>query len=200
MRSYEAARSLFSFLGFCSWCVICVGGLVAILGASAASEMSSFYGGRASGGAILSGLVPGLAVSFLGFLGLATVQNGRATVDTAEYSQQMLKIARDQLEVSKQGNRDLASLPKSFSDFEQNAAREPVPAATSIETEPTMQSEETAPPATIEYRGRSIRIEGGFFVYGSIPFQNEEKAKSYIDALELTAPNRSLRLDPADRV
>ena len=96
MRSYEAARSLFSFLGFIAWSVVVLGVLVALVSAAGGSR----FGGAGAG---LLAMVPGVAIGIAGFILVAFVQMGRATVDTAEYTQQMLKIARDQLDVSKQG-------------------------------------------------------------------------------------------------
>ena len=46
--------------------------------------------------------IPGLTLSFAGFLSLAVVQMGRASVDAAEYSQQSLNVSRQHLELSKQ--------------------------------------------------------------------------------------------------
>ena len=101
MRSYEAARAYYSFFGFLSWCVIVLGAIVALGALTALGQMSRSFGGSSAIG--LAGLIPGIAIMFAGFLGLVTVQIGRAGVDTAEYTQQMLAIARDQLQVSRQG-------------------------------------------------------------------------------------------------
>lgn len=106
MRSYEAARSLFSFLAFCAWSVVIIGVLVALV----AGEGGSRYGG----GAGLLAMVPGIGFGLAGLLLVAFVQMGRATVDTAEYTQQMLKVARDQLEVSKQALNQGSAVGKSF--------------------------------------------------------------------------------------
>jgi len=107
MRSYEAARTLFSFLGFIAWSVIVIGVLVALVGAGSVSQY-------AGGGAGLLAMVPGFGIAIAGFILLAFVQMGRAGVDTAEYTQQMLKISRDQLEVSKQALRGNSHEPKRF--------------------------------------------------------------------------------------
>lgn len=96
MRSYETARTLFSFLAFWAWCVVIAGVLVALVSAAGASQ----YGGAGAG---LLATAPGIGIGIAGLILVAFVQMGRATVDTAEYTQQMLKIARDQLEVSQQG-------------------------------------------------------------------------------------------------
>ena len=96
MRSYEAASSLFSFLAFIAWSVVVIGVIVALVGAAGASQ----YGGSGAG---LLAMVPGIGIGITGFILVAFNQMGRATVDTAEYTQQMLEISRGQLEVSKQG-------------------------------------------------------------------------------------------------
>jgi len=101
MRSYAAARSYFSFLSFVSWCVIILGGIVALGSLAAIGQMSRSFGGSPLAG--LAGLIPGIAILFAGFMGLVLVQIGRAGVDSAEYAQQNLEIAREQLNVSKQG-------------------------------------------------------------------------------------------------
>ena len=99
MRSYEAARNLFGFLGFCAWSVIVIGVVVAFMGGTAASN--SFRTGPAELQALL-GAAPGAIVALAGFFGLALVQMGRAAVDSAEYGQQALAVSRQQLEVSRE--------------------------------------------------------------------------------------------------
>jgi hypothetical protein len=104
MRSYEAARSLFSFLSFIAWCLIIAGIGAAILGGMIGAELAQWnrvptFVGR------LIGALPGFGLSIFGFLSLAMAQTGRAGVDSAEYGQQMLQISRDQLEVSRQSMR-----------------------------------------------------------------------------------------------
>jgi hypothetical protein len=99
MRSYEAARNLFSFLALCSWAVIVLGGIVAFSGGTIAG---TGFGRGASGMSALIGAAPGIILAMIGFYGLALVQMGRAGVDSAEYSQQALDVARKQLEVSQQ--------------------------------------------------------------------------------------------------
>ncbi|MFV0644697.1 MAG: hypothetical protein ACK5NN_09400 [Sphingomonadaceae bacterium] len=99
MRSYEAARSYFGFLGFVSWCVIIIGAIVAIVSMTAFGQVSRAYGGSSMAG--LAGMIPGVAIMFSGFMGLVIVQIGRAGVDSAEYTQQMLLLSREQLEISR---------------------------------------------------------------------------------------------------
>lgn len=85
MRSYETARNLFSLLEFLSWCVVLGGVILAFIGASEAPRGSEF---------LLS--IPGILMSSFGVIAVAMVQTGRAAVDSAEYGQQALKVARDQ--------------------------------------------------------------------------------------------------------
>ena len=99
MRSYEAARNLFGFLGICSWAVIAFG---AILAFSGGTIVGTGMGRNASGLSALMGAAPGFILAMLGFYGLALVQMGRAGVDSAEYAQQSLDLSRQQLELSKQ--------------------------------------------------------------------------------------------------
>ena len=114
MRSYEAARTLFSFLGFCAWSVVVIGVLVALIGAGGGSR----YGGAGAG---LLAMVPGIGLSIAGLLLLAFVQMGRAGVDTAEYTQQMLKISRNQLEVSQQALKQSNQANKSFASVSKDS-------------------------------------------------------------------------------
>ncbi|MEM9761640.1 MAG: hypothetical protein AAF968_03865 [Pseudomonadota bacterium] len=94
MRSYETARSLYSFLGFCAWTLIVLGALAALIGMVATSQVSL-------SGAFL-GALPGLCITVAGTMALAMVQNGRALVDTAEYTQNILQVSRDHLDASRQ--------------------------------------------------------------------------------------------------
>lgn len=78
MRSYQAARSLFSFLGLIAWLVIIAGIIAAMAGAGGGSQ----FGGAAAG---MFAMAPGIGIVIAGFFLLAFVQMGRASVDTAEY-------------------------------------------------------------------------------------------------------------------
>ncbi|KAA0909537.1 hypothetical protein FLO80_21140 [Aquicoccus porphyridii] len=190
MRSYEAARSLYRFLSFCAWCAIVGGGILAIAGLAQVSEMRSF-GSRSSDLIIIMSTVPGLGIAFLGFIGLAIVQNGRATVDTAEYTQQMLQIARDQLEVSRQALRGPNAPAQSFAA----AAKSDVPSDPPASRHPSKQqhaartSEPKLKPSgqkTIHYRTKEIQVENGKYLYNGIAFDTRDKAERYIDAFAET--------------
>lgn len=185
MRSYEAARSLFGFLEFIFWSLVIVGILA---GLAAANVASRGYGG----GGFLAAL-PGLAVALLGLLGVAMIQNARAGVDAAEYSQQMLKVARDQLELSKQALRSDQAKPSrpSFSAAKGSAATDP--AAGIEDGKPARAEPPIANPqhrlryinancTRMEYRGSSItQLQSGRFLVDEADYSDLDAAKAAID-------------------
>lgn len=184
MRSYEAARSLFSFLAFCAWCVIVLGAGVALLSSVAVGNSVSF-GRNLSGLAVVTSLLPGFGISLLGLLGLALVQMGRATVDTAEYTQQMLQIARNQLEVSRQGFKRGSNQPPSFSEAGKDKEKQQPPPTVSFSKEADDVSASKGEEAqnTITYRGYEISKENGKFSIGGNRFAQISQAKQFADTL-----------------
>lgn len=188
MRSYGAARSYFSILEFLSWCIIVLGGLVAIGSIMALGSMSRNFGGSPMAG--LAGLIPGASVMFAGFMGLVLSQIGRAGVDSAEYGQQSLKIAREQLEISKQGLKQGSMLEQGYAALQ--AAKDELrngdaPAAASYanaKPDAAAAKAETAsyePGDTIEYRTKTIRVVEGGYVFGGTIFDTLEKAKARVN-------------------
>lgn len=202
MRSYEAARSYFSFLGFLSWCVIILGGIVAIGALIAMGQMSRSFGGSPMAG--LAGIIPGIAIMFAGFMGLVLVQIGRAGVDSAEYAQQGLQISREQLEISRQrlkqgaireqgyaalqaAKEDLKSSsepPAAASHADATTAREPketlrndtdksIATTTSPEPEEELSEESYNGPWRIEEK------YGRFYAKGQV-FQSKKEAVAYL--------------------
>lgn len=183
MRSYEAARSLFSFLAFIAWSVVVIGVIVALISAAGASR----FGGSAAG---LLAMVPGIGIGITGFILVAFVQMGRATVDTAEYTQQMLKLSRDRLEISKQGLKLQNAAPQSFaaasqkeitqeskSSFASQTPKSPAP-----KQEVKVLKPEQPVTQTTNYQGKTIRAEQGKFLYNGIPFNTLPAAQEYIDS------------------
>lgn len=98
MKSYETARNLFSFLGFCAGALIVLGVVVALMGGSATQS----FGRNAGPAQFILGAMPGIMMAAVGVIGQAMVQMGRASVDTAEFSQQSLDVSRQHMELSKQ--------------------------------------------------------------------------------------------------
>ena len=121
MRSYEVARKLFSFLEVVAWLGV-VGGILLFFTSPA---------GRDAGIGIIGVLAPAFLGVFLTIASLfmvAMVQVGRATVDSAEYGQQSLDIARKQLAVSQQALRLRNDAPPSYAALQpqQPAAEGPL--------------------------------------------------------------------------
>lgn len=182
MRSYEAARTLFSFLGFMAWLVIITGVLVALVGAGGGSR----YGGAGAG---LFAMVPGFSIATAGFIQLAFVQMGRATVDTAEYTQQMLKIARDQLEVSNQALKQGHDGAASFSTKSDTKQTEPEKGIDSKKVLITPNPKEEVS-KDIEYNGKLIVSFGSAYHCNGVPFKTIEEAKHYIDNFASPMPSK----------
>ena len=187
MRSYETARSLFSFLAFCAWSVVVIGGIVALIGLG---SVSSYAGGAAG----LLAAVPGFGIALAGLLLVAFVQIGRANVDTAEYTQQMLQIARDQLEVSKQGLKQGQTPKTSFSDVEQTpsdatqsntADYADIPANDTADVAQVIENpshKELSDMGTaLEYKGQTIIEKDGSFIVGDVSHRSLVYAQKRID-------------------
>ena len=182
MRSYEAARSLFSFLAFCAWSVVILGVLVALIGAGGGSR----YGGAGAG---LLAMVPGIGICLAGLLLVAFVQMGRANVDTAEYTQQMLKIARDQLEVSQQSLKQGDAFQKSYSTLNKDNNETPQNSRYALNND---NQEDAAPNRETlisnygkktSYNGHAISEANGIFHVENAEFRQLEHAKAHIDML-----------------
>jgi hypothetical protein len=188
MRSYEAARRYFGILEFFAWCLVLIGGFVVIAAIVAMAEANQQFGGPPTFMIFVATGLPGAGVAFAGLLGLVFAQTGRAGVDSAEYGQQSLKIARDQLELSKQalrqGARDepgYAALQTAKQDLQSDA-----PSSNASYAPPVPESIETdilAPPhdEAIDYKGKLISSENGHFLVGHIRFDSLEEAQQFID-------------------
>lgn len=185
MRSYGAARALYSFLGFLAWCVIILGVVIAFGGATAGNQLGSF-GRNTSGMAMLMGAAPGLVIGFIGFLGLAVVQNGRAAVDTAEYTQQMLQIARDQLDVSRQTLKQKWGAPAAgFGEFVEREQQAPAVAQDGAPTGSFAHRPAGSGAAgSVEiskYMGQTIEHRNGKFIWNGTAFDSLQDAKFHLD-------------------
>lgn len=156
MKSYEAARGLFSFMSFCAWAVIVLGAIVGLLGASATQS----FGGSPNPAQAVLGALPGILMALAGLLGLAIVQMGRASVDTAEYAQQSLKVSRDHLSLSRQMLEHNRSSPATFASADatpapaQRASKQTPYAARSYAEQPSASTpvieQELTPPEAPE--------------------------------------------------
>ena len=200
MKSYAAARAYFSFLEVLSWAVIAVGATALLIGFGAGSQVNTFSG-RGSGALALTAALPGFALAFAGFLGLVFAQIGRAGVDSAEYGQQSLKIAREQLEISRQAAKQRAAQEQSYAALQAakselmngepgvtsersasyaskplpKAGPEPVPALSGDEDELRVLGKE------LTYKGQTAELIDGRWHMNGIAFDSRELVKDYID-------------------
>lgn len=130
------------------------------------------------------GATPGILFTLFSILIVASIQAGRANVDSAEYGQQMLKIARDQLDVSRQSLKRQEADRNSFAAL--RSADEDAPKASFERREPSVSTK----PKTSEsgdYRGHKIfRVGGSYRAIGDV-FSSREEAMSAIDK-KLDAP------------
>lgn len=194
MRSYQAARTLFSILQIISWGFILLGIIVAVIGMGAAGAGSRSFGGSATTLAFFSALIPGLALTFMGFLGLVFAQWSRASVDSAEYGQQSLQIAREQLEISKQGlrgsDRDPGyhGLQQAKDELHSGGQTAPSTSASSAYARRALEkrtdaSERPASAKTLVYKSRAISFDGRTYYVAKKSFATVEDAQTYIDEL-----------------
>lgn len=108
----------------------------------------------------------------------------KATVDTADYSYQMLSVARDQLAVSKQGLSTTTAAPTYAAQSKQmpGSTNEQITAAGSPAGTPFLQN---AKQQTFDHKGMRInRTIHGFLVEGRT-FGTLELAKNHVDAERL---------------
>ncbi len=171
LRSYDVARKTFSFLEFIGWSVVVIGIIAGFILAGSA-------GRYASDGQKFLLFLMGASGSLIGLFMVGAVQNWRAGVDSAEYGQQALKVAREQLEISKQ------SLKRQQADSQSFAALKPP-----VEQQPTASFERKEPSVTSspkrtepgEHRGHKIiRVGGSFRAIGDV-FASHDEAVSAID-------------------
>lgn len=193
MRSYGAARGYFSLLGFLAWCQIFGGGFIAFAAVGIASELSRFSG-PPSVVTISIAAMPGVLICLFGLFGLAMVQNGRATVDMAELTQQMLKVARDQLEVSQQALQKGGSAAQSFEAIaaatdiaggggHRSAKASEWAEASDDNQQPALETSEVTRGARglLTYNGQTIAKAGGSYLVDGIAFASLDAAKKHID-------------------
>ena len=137
MKSYQTARRICSFLEFLGWSTVAGGIIIAF-------AMGQSVNPYAPPAAALTAAVPGIVIAIVALFCVGGVQGWRSSVDTAEYTQQMLKIARDQLEVSRQSLRGSKSEALSFGDVGDTGALSSGPSFSSLAgTEAASSAEQT---------------------------------------------------------
>lgn len=189
MRSYETARNVIGFFEFVAWCVVAIGVLLILIGFGAGGSFGRSFGAGSSFAGALTAGIPGIAITLLGILAVVQCQTGRAGVDTAEYNQQMLKVARDTLEVSRQTLRQNgAGASPSFSAAPQTERVEPpltsdASLASAKVSKPNRALPDAQSAQPISYNGVTIAVENGTYRYAGLMFHDLEKAKAYADQL-----------------
>ncbi|MEL7190606.1 MAG: hypothetical protein AAGK17_13720 [Pseudomonadota bacterium] len=178
--NYDAARNVLGLAEFLMWGGVAVGALIALTGATAATN--SFGGVTA-----IAGAIPGLSLALASFIGVVLIQMAKANVDTADYTYQMLDVSRQNLEVSKQVQKSGAKAPATFAELaEKEGAKAPPitaqPKASYADTakpanEPTLSAN---PNKVMDYRGSEItKSAHGYHVDGQT-FENIALAQSFI--------------------
>jgi hypothetical protein len=163
MRSYHAARAVFTLFSTLSWIVIIAGGALAVISSGLAMERASFGGGNEM--VALMAAIPGAILSLLGFVMLVLSQIGRAGVDTAEYSQQMLQASRDHMEVSRQLVRQGEKLEQGYADLANKIANAAsAPYAGKLPSEAGATAVPTVPVATVASETAPTKVG-----YGDLP-------------------------------
>ena len=207
MRSYETARNLFSFLGFCAGALIALGLVVAFLGGSATQSFAR----NAGPAQFIIGAMPGIMIAAVGVFGQAMVQMGRASVDTAELTQQSLDVSRQHMELSKQLLEQGKTTAASFSSL---SAQRPSPASGAqsshdqgasygnqpekptgaVETKSAPTAITAQPASTTKAITKEVQIplatlssdivyKDGKYLVGGKPFWSKEEATEYQQSL-----------------
>ena len=206
LRSYEVARKTFSFLEIVGWSVV-------VLGIVAGFILAGSAGRYAGDGQKFLLFLLGASGSLLGLFMVGAVQNWRAGVDSAEYGQQALKVAREQLEISKRGLKSQGADAQSFSDISKIEELSKGSFAEQSKTENTTQMEtslaipmkpETKQTKTtylektdengfqllnesgteLQYRGRQFQLVDGKYDLNGQGFKSAKQLKSYLNNLK----------------
>lgn len=177
-RSYATARSIYSFIGYVGWVMMGLGLVVFVVGSSISDPFLSEILQPAS-------FVAGLIISMLGLFAVGASQAWRAGVDTAEFTQQILKTSRDQLRVSQQALKANVGGPASFSDVPDKDVSKGAP--TSAWEQGDVKSASEMPPLITEFHGQEIVFENGQYRIAEKEFATLSKARDFILASENTA-------------
>ncbi|MCK0138925.1 hypothetical protein [Aliiroseovarius sp. F47248L] len=172
LRSYDVARKTFSFLEFIGWSVVVLGIFVGLILASSA-------GRYAGDGQKFLLFLTGASGSLIGLFLVGAVQNWRAGVDSAEYGQQALKVAREQLEISKQSLKRQDTDSRSFSA--QKAVVGEKPGASFERTEPSLSRQSNGEDPG-RHRGHNIYHIGSTYRAVGQVFPTHADAVAAIDA------------------
>lgn len=183
MRSYGAARSLFSIVSVMAWIMLIGGVILFFAGGNAGASWAQWNRAPEELGVIL-GVIPGTLITIIGFFSLVTAQMGRAGVDSAEYGQQMLQIARDHLDISRQTLNKGDTARQCFAALPETTG----PRATASYADTPQPVSTTTPQLTTEariiaYKGKEIAAIGSAFHVAGLSFDTLKEAQAHIDKL-----------------
>jgi hypothetical protein len=193
MRSYGAARSLFSIVSFMAWAMI-IGGVIAVFAGGSAGEDWARWNRAPEFIGLVLGTIPGIFIAVIGFFGLVTAQMGRSGVDSAEYGQQMLQIARDHLDISRQSLNRGDAVRQSFAALpETSVARSTASYADTPQPAAAKEAETADAPPLIAYKGKEIAAIGSTFHFAGLSFDTLAAAHAHIDRLMPARPLSATR-------
>lgn len=99
-RSYKAGRSVCSWLEFVGWAIVILGGILTVVGFASGGIMgmasSNFGRGDIPFIVRMVSMIPGVLMAAGGLMSIMLAQHTKATIDTAEMTREMLKIAKNQ--------------------------------------------------------------------------------------------------------
>lgn len=185
MRSYATARRSFSFLETFARVLVGVGCL---------SLIPVFMALELRGAVALLGAIPGVGIIAMGFFGIAYVQTARAAVDSAEYAQQSLSLAREQHEISKQMLR-MAQTSQPGATYAPPTEPEALKDNSFDTAEPTPVAAPPMPALPVvkgelmlhEYGGIKIEEQDGVFLIEDKSYNSLIDAKLAVDGARLRA-------------
>lgn len=203
MRSYNTSRVFFGLLELIAWPALGIGVLLIIYSIRNLLGLG-IYGFDVNQSLQLLILGPAMLLILYSLLVILIAQVGRAGVDTAELTGQMLKVARDQLEVSKQSLRASEVVSRSYEGlalkgdddtpmadygaaFASGRAEAAAGTSAANGTASTVSADGLVQlpivDATTAYRGREILHSGAAYLVEGERFATLSGAKAAIDDL-----------------
>lgn len=183
-KQYGTARSLLSFAEFVAWIGILVG--VAFAFFAFDKGLHSIYGGTNIAAGVIASM-PGAAIAFMGIIVVAFVQMGRAGIDTAEMTRELVTLNRRQLEIASSSyglfQRASEAAKTSGSQAPLNQPGDPATPG-SIDPSGVQQPQATYKPNWPSDSNKpAIENRAGVYVVNGQQFRTEQAAIEYRDSL-----------------
>lgn len=184
-RSYDVARNFFSAVLYLGTALIVVGIIGTFMSVGYLDNVNMV---RASSIWPVYVLPLSLFTAFVGLVAVGLAHHWRAGVDSAEYTQQLLKTARDQLDVSRQVLMKRGGTPKSFADV--TDLQKDVAKSEALNDENDERPQQAHSESSVVYRGHEIQMLGEKYLSAGVTFKTLKGAKKYLDGLK-TGPLQS---------